>query len=110
MANLTTIEIVEGEAKQFSFTVKDDGGNLIDVSEAVCSLICKTSLGAEDSLFSKSDDDFDHTNGANGILKVTFTETDLDFSGYAYCILKIVISSGEDTDKYIFKLSVSEAP
>ena len=110
MSTLITWDLIEGETKNFRFTVKDEDGNVIDVSEAVCSLVGKTSLKTKDNLFEKTDEDFNHSNGVNGILTVVLDEEDLDFSGYAYCILKIIITSGEDVDKYIFKLNLQESP
>ena len=105
MANLITYELVQGEIKNLKFTVKDKNGNLIDVSETVCTLDCKASLGASTYLFQKDDDDFNHVQGSSGILRVVLNSTDLDFNGIGYCILKLVITSGEDEDKYLFKLN-----
>jgi len=108
MANLITYELVQGEVKNLKFTVKDKNGNLIDVSEAVCTLDCKTSLGATEYLFQKDDDDFNHAQGSSGILRVVVDSTDLDFNGVAYCILKIVITPDEDEDKHLFKLDLQQ--
>jgi hypothetical protein len=110
MANLITWELIQGETKNFRFVVKDESKNVIDVSEAVCTLIGKSSLGATTNLFEKNDTDFNHSNGATGTLTVVLNSNDLDFSGIAYCVLKIVITSGEDVDKYLFRLELQEAP
>ncbi len=108
MGSLTTFELVQKEAKTLTFTVKDEDGNLIDVSDAVCSLYGKSSLSDTTYLFEKSDSDFDKSQGASGIISVTLDSDDLNFSGYAYCILKLEISSG-DIDKYIFKLNLERS-
>ena len=108
MANLITKELVQGEIKNFRFTVKNSTGGVVDVSEAVCTLDCKASLGASTYLFQKDDDDFNHSSGATGILTVILDDDDLDFNGVAYCILKMVITSGEDVDKYVFRLSLQQ--
>jgi hypothetical protein len=108
MSSLTTYNLIQKEAKTFTFTIKDSDGNIIDVSNATCYLYGKTSLGATTYLFQKTDSDFDKSQGSNGIITVTLDSDDLDFYGYAYCILKLQISSG-DTDKYIFKLNLERS-
>jgi len=108
MANIKVVELIEGECKQISFTIKDDSGNLVDVSQAVFNLFGKTSLGVSTKLFEKDDGDFDHSNGVNGIVSVVLNSNDLNFSGNAYCVLTTTIESGVDMDRYIFKLSLEE--
>jgi len=108
MGSLTTIELVQKEAKTLTFTIKDSDGNVVDVSDAICSLYGKTSLSDTTYLFEKSDSDFDKSDGANGVITVGLSETDLNFYGYAYCILKLEINSG-DIDKYIFKLNLERS-
>jgi hypothetical protein len=109
MANIKVVELIEGECKQISFTIKDDSGNLVDVSQAVFNLFGKTSLGVSTKLFEKDDGDFDHSNGVNGIVSVVLNSNDLNFSGDAYCVLTTTIESGVDMDKFIFKINCQES-
>lgn len=108
MSELTTINLIQKESKTFTFTIKDSDGNTIDVSSASCTLDCKETLGSTSYKFQKDNSDFNKSDGASGVLTVIVDSDDLNFYGYAYCILKLIISSGQ-TDKYIFKLNLERS-
>lgn len=105
---LTKVELVQKESKTLTFTCKDSDGDVVDVSTAECSLYCKRHLDDSTYLFTKSSSDFNVSNGTNGIVTVNVSSTDLDFDGDAYCILKIVISSG-NVDKTVFRFHLQES-
>jgi len=107
--DLITIELIQREAKVFTFNIKDEDGNAIDVSSAVCSFYGKESLGATTYKFIKSDSDFNHTLGSTGVLSVILNKNDLDFYGWAYAVLKVIITSGSDENKQIFKLYLTKS-
>ena len=109
MADLDTIELIQREAKTFTFIVKDTDGDVIDVSGALCTFYAKTTLGSSTYLFQKNDESFTKTNGANGIITVALSRNDLNFNGWAYAILKLIIISGSDEDKHIFKLYLTQS-
>ena len=104
---MTILKLIQLEEKTIRFIVKDSDNQLVDVSSAECSLIIKESLGASEVLATKDDDDFDKTDGANGILRVTLEDNDLNWYGTGYGILTVIIASG-NTDKTIFKLELEQ--
>lgn len=68
--------IKQGEAKTVTFTVKDDLGNGVDLSGATLLLGVKKDKSDADYIFSKDDQEFDHSQAANGIVSVNLTATD----------------------------------
>lgn len=98
------INIVQGEKKVIVFTITDETGEVVDVSGATCALSVRRDPTSTEELFAKVDGDFDKSEGADGILKVTFDETDLVFNGKAYSILTTTI--GTDIDINVSKMVV----
>jgi hypothetical protein len=109
MSDLETYELVQKEAKTVQFTVKDADGEVVNVSGAWCSFYGKRTLGTSTYLFEKNDSSFNKSNGANGILTVALDKDDLNWYGDAYAIVKIILTSGSDEDKHVFKLHLTQS-
>lgn len=89
--------IKQGEVKIIKFTVKS-GGVVLDVSSATCTFTIKLTKSGN-ALVTKTDADFDKTDAAVGILKVTLTTANTNQNPNMYIgELKTVISA-TNTDK-----------
>jgi hypothetical protein len=92
-----TISLKRGEQKTLTFTVRDSSRTLIDMTGATFDFEIESSPGTP--LVTKSDVDFDKTDVATGIVKVTLSSTDTDQSERTYdAELKITFAGG-DIDK-----------
>lgn len=66
----------QGEAKTVTFTVKDTLGNGVDLSGATLLLGVKKDKSEADYVFSKTDQEFERSQAANGIVSVNLTAVD----------------------------------
>ena len=74
MSNKLTIK--SGEAKTITFTVKDTLGTGVDLSGAALLLGVKKDKSEEEYTFSKTDQEFDKSQAANGIVSVNLSAAD----------------------------------
>lgn len=70
--------IKQGEAKMISFTVKDAQGIGVDLSGAALLLGVKKDKSDEDYTFAKTDEEFDKSQAASGIVSVELSAADTD--------------------------------
>lgn len=73
------IRVKQGEAREITFTIKNKAtGVVINVADPILLTYSgKTKLKDTNTVFSKANSDFDKTDAATGIVKVTLTVTDL---------------------------------
>jgi len=75
---MNKIAIKQGEAKTITFTVTDGLGAAVDLSEANLLLGVKKDKSDEEYTFTKTDEEFDKSQKAIGIVSVNLTATDTD--------------------------------
>lgn len=90
---MADIAIKRKEAKLVTFTIKDNAGAVIDVSDPTSvSFMVKDKVGGT-TVISKANSDFDKTNAANGVVTVTLTVSDTAIVGTYIGELKIQFSA-----------------
>lgn len=109
---MADITIKRKEAKAVTFTVKDNAGAVIDVSDPTAiEFIVKDKVGGS-TIISKANSDFDKTNAANGEVTVPFTAVDTATVGTYIGELKITFSADSidksDFINLIIKDSITE--
>jgi len=78
------ITLKQKEAKTVKFTIKDEAGNVVDVSGATLSFQVKKSKSDTTPKISKTDTDFDKAQAASGIVTVNLTTTDTNLDPGVY--------------------------
>ena len=95
MANTTKITFKQKEVPTFTFTIKDEDGEEIDVSADTFAFKIKEKRTDTAAEISKVDADFDTTQAASGIIKVTPTQTEMTLRAGTYkAELEITFASG----------------
>jgi len=93
-----SIEIKRKEAKTLTFTIRDNNGDVLDVSDpTTVDFVVKDRPGGS-TIISKQNSDFDKTNAADGKVSVVLDSTDTDYVGSYVGELKITFS-GTNIDK-----------
>lgn len=108
---METAYVNQKEAINLVLTIKDKSSlEVINVSTATVTLYCKTNL--DDSIiyqFTINNANVDKTQGANGILRIPISSSNLNFYGTKYCILKLSFSEN-NIRKVIFKIDSTSSP
>lgn len=87
--------LIKGEQKILKFTLTDKITKL-PVNLTGCTLEFKMQIqGGGAKVIIKTDSQFDKTQAASGIVKITLTSDDLDTIGKFDCQLKIIFPNGE---------------
>lgn len=109
---MSDIVIKRKEAKAVTFTIKDNAGAVIDVSDpTTVEFMAKDKVGGT-TVISKANSDFDKTNAANGEVTIPFTAADTATVGTYIGELKITFSANSidksDFINLIIKDSITE--
>lgn len=86
------------EAKTVTFTIKDDDGDVVDCSSATFTFEVKANLKDSTALITISDDSFNKSNAASGVVTCVLTTTHLNRTGAYKGELKIQFAAN-DIDK-----------
>ena len=101
--------LIRGEQKILKFTLTDKDTKLL-INLTGCTLGFKAVIeGQGNKEITKADTDFDKTQQALGIVKITLTSDDLDTVGKFDCQLKITFSNGEIEKSEQFNIYVDES-
>jgi ribosomal protein S11 len=76
--------IKQGEAKTITFTVKDAQGTGVDLSAATLLLGVKKDKSEAEYTFAKTDQEFDKSQAASGIVAVNLSAADTDQAEATY--------------------------
>jgi len=106
---MTTIEFKTKEKKDITFTIKDSNETVIDVSSATFTFEAKKKKSDTTKVIEKADGDFDKTNAASGIVKITLDATDTNLTGDYIGEVKIVLATGDIDKSQDFNLIFKEA-
>jgi len=79
-----TKKIKQGEGKTLKFTVTDADGTVVNITSATLTYTLKRKKSDSTALIEKTDSDFDKTDAASGIAKVSLSQTDTDLSVRIY--------------------------
>jgi len=108
MTRKNDITLKKKECKVLSFTYKDSTGTIIPLTGCIFSLVVEDADGVEK--ITKIDADFDKSQVGAGIVKVTFTVTDLTLSAGVYTLeIKTTFTTGEIDKSVSFSLNLIQA-
>jgi len=96
------------EQKVLSFTYKDSSGTIIPLTGCTFSLVVEDADGVEK--ITKTDASFDKSQVGVGIVKVTFTVTDLTLPAGVYTLeIKTTFTTGEIDKSVSFAMNLVQA-
>ena len=93
------LEVKQGEAKTVRFTITDADGDVVDVSAATFSLVVKQKLSDTSAVFTKSDTDFDKSQGSSGIVTVPISAANTNQTPGSYIMELTTEFSSTNIDK-----------
>jgi hypothetical protein len=106
--NSVDITLKVKEQKVIAFTFKDASGTIIPLTGCTFALTMENSEGTD--VITKVDIDFDKTQVAVGIVKVTFTVANLTLPAGEYVLeLKTIFTTGEVDKSKTFNVNIIEA-
>jgi len=102
---MTSLNVIQKEAKILKFTIKDDNGDIINLTGATFAFYLKSNFNANPTV-TKSDSYFNKSNAVNGIIKLPLSSSDLNLSGTYYGLLKTILDIN-NIDKYYFEMIIT---
>ena len=104
MATIDVYELVQKEAKTFTFTVVDHAGTPVNLTTATVTLYLKSNIDSG-TLYTIVDGSFDKSLGATGVVSCDISDTMLNRAGQIYGVFK-VYGSAASIDKYVFQIQL----